>query len=126
MTPMWACLFVIRLMSSFFIMCRIPEPERLGERVAECQAIDFTGGVLIWSVSLRFSAYLCVLCVYGCFNAEVAEVRREPQRKTESKKLLTKVHKGTNRPGWFFLALFLPRLWLVSGYGPGGTGGADW
>ena len=33
------------------------------------------------SVSLRFSAYLCVLCVYGCFNAEVAEVRREPQRK---------------------------------------------
>src|SRR5215203_2275232 len=40
------------------------------------------------SVSLRFSAYLCVLCVYGCFNAEVAEVRREPQRKTESKTLL--------------------------------------
>src|SRR5215212_3063790 len=43
---------------------------------------------LIRSVSLRFSAYLCVLCVYGCFNAEVAEVRREPQRKTESKTLL--------------------------------------
>src|SRR5215208_3514673 len=33
--------------------------------------------------SLRFSAYLCVLCVYVCFNAEVAEVRRGPQRKTE-------------------------------------------
>src|SRR5215212_1492552 len=58
------------------------------------------------SVSLRFSAYLCVLCVYGCFNAEVAEVRREPQRKTESKKLLTKMHKGTNRPWLVFSCAF--------------------
>jgi len=35
--------------------------------------------VLLRRLSLRLSAYLCVLCVYGYFNAEVAEVRREPQ-----------------------------------------------
>src|SRR5215210_7652082 len=52
------------------------------------------------SVSLRFSAYLCVLCVYGCFNAEV---RREPQReKAESKTLLneTPVVVGFGRHGF--------------------------
>jgi hypothetical protein len=31
--------------------------------------------------SLRPSAYLCVLCVNGRFNAENAEIRRGPQRK---------------------------------------------
>ena len=30
---------------------------------------------------LRPSAYLCVLCVDGPFNAENAEIRRGPQRK---------------------------------------------
>src|SRR6185369_166052 len=30
--------------------------------------------------SLRLSAYLCVLCVESKFNAEDAEIRREPQR----------------------------------------------
>jgi len=30
---------------------------------------------------LRLSAYLCVLCVDRIFNAEDAEIRREPQRK---------------------------------------------
>jgi hypothetical protein len=32
--------------------------------------------------SLRPSAYLCVLCVLRPFNAEDAEIRRGPQRKT--------------------------------------------
>jgi len=32
-------------------------------------------------ISLRFSAYLCDLCVKKLFNAEVAEIRREPQRR---------------------------------------------
>ena len=36
--------------------------------------------------SLRFSAYLCALCVEYPFNAERAEIRREPQR--NSKKFL--------------------------------------
>ena len=31
--------------------------------------------------SLRFSAYLCVLCVKGSLNTENAEIRREPQRR---------------------------------------------
>src|SRR5215217_2136808 len=44
---------------------------------------QLSGCLNLRSVSLRFSAYLCVLCVYGCFTAEVAEVRREPRRKTE-------------------------------------------
>jgi hypothetical protein len=38
------------------------------------------GGVNLKRLSLRFSAYLGILCVYCYFNAEVAEVRREPQR----------------------------------------------
>src|SRR5215212_157807 len=36
-----------------------------------------------------------------------------------------KCTKGTNRPWVVFCAFLWPRLWLVSGYGPGGTG-ADW
>jgi len=31
--------------------------------------------------TLRLSAYLCVLCVKDYFNAEDAEIRREPQSK---------------------------------------------
>src|SRR5215212_972406 len=68
------------------------------------------------SFSLRFSAYLCVLCVYGCFNAEVAEVRREPQRKTESKTLLPALQRAARssygilrlRPMFASLSLIIP------------------
>jgi hypothetical protein len=38
-------------------------------------------GALGSHFSLRPSAYLCVLCVNGNFNAEDAEIRRGPQRK---------------------------------------------
>jgi hypothetical protein len=44
-------------------------------------------------VELRFfsatSAYLCDLCVNGNFNAEVAEIRRGPQRKAVDLEELT-------------------------------------
>jgi hypothetical protein len=36
------------------------------------------------SLSLRLSAYLCDLCVKKHLNAESAEIRRGPQRRTQT------------------------------------------
>src|SRR5215208_8029845 len=40
------------------------------------------------SVSLRFSAYLCVLCVYGCSTQRSRRYAENRREKTESKTLL--------------------------------------
>jgi hypothetical protein len=57
------------------------EPDQTAPLATRKQNTKPIGGVLIEEINtLRFSAYLRVLCVNVLFNAEVAEVRRVPQR----------------------------------------------
>ena len=63
-------------------------------------------------LSLRPSAYLCVLCVEMHFYAEDAEIRRGPQRKS----LLFLAHRSSHRGEYFVAhALFAQRFHLVCG-----------
>jgi hypothetical protein len=48
-------------------------------------------------LSLRFSAYLCVLGVKGYFNAENAKIRREPQRNLNGTSLAVTSAPPANR-----------------------------